>query len=100
MVSPLRDVEYENHPFIASGINRDHPFIASSINRDVNNNYSIQSPYDLEIQDDYAQQYVELDSRNLSKILSTGKNDISVKVNENKLSSFLHELNTIKNELA
>jgi len=36
----------------------------------------------------------------VSKFIASPNADISVKVNENKLSSFLQDLNSIKNELA
>jgi len=43
---------------------------------------------------------VDLDSKNGSRFINSPNVDISVKVNENKLSAFLQDLNTIKNDLA
>lgn len=45
MISPLRDLEYENHPFIASSIHRD-------VNVRPHGASSMYSTYDLEINDD------------------------------------------------
>jgi len=62
MISPLRDLEYENHPFTASSIHnsfhRDANIrsIHNSFHRDANIRQqgasSMYSTYDLEIQDD------------------------------------------------